>query len=69
VLINEYYLVPQYYEADARIAYKTTIGHPKAVPTTYQSEDWIIDYWFPKGKRPMSTQASAEKIPAETGTH
>jgi microcin C transport system substrate-binding protein len=48
VLINDYYLVPQYYEPNARIGYKTTLGHPSTVPTTYQYEDWVIDYWYRK---------------------
>lgn len=47
VLINEYYEVPQYYERNVRIAHKTTVAHPRVVPDTYQSEDWVIDYWFP----------------------
>ena len=61
VLINEYYVVPQYYERNVRIAYKTTIGHPRVVPDTYQSEDWIIDYWFPRphGATAVKTSASA----------
>ncbi|WP_323119126.1 extracellular solute-binding protein [Burkholderia alba] len=48
VLINLYVLVPQYYLPNARIAYKNTLGHPAIVPTTYQYEDWIIDYWYQK---------------------
>jgi len=46
VLINLYVLVPQYYMPNARIAYKTTLGHPAVVPASYQYEDWIIDYWY-----------------------
>jgi microcin C transport system substrate-binding protein len=48
VLINMYILVPQYYLPNARIGYKSTLGFPKVVPTTYQYEDWIIDYWYQK---------------------
>ncbi|WP_258002365.1 extracellular solute-binding protein [Burkholderia sp. WAC0059] len=48
VLINLYLVVPQYYLPNARIGYKTTLGHPQVIPTTYQYEDWIIDYWFVK---------------------
>ncbi|RQU89108.1 ABC transporter substrate-binding protein [Burkholderia cenocepacia] len=48
VLINLYVLVPQYYMPNARIAYKTTLGHPPVVPASYQYEDWIIDYWYVK---------------------
>ena len=61
VLINEYYVVPQYYERNVRIGYKTTIGHPRVTPDSYQSEDWIIDYWFPRprGATTVKTSASA----------
>lgn len=48
VLINQYLLVPQYYLPNARIAYKTTYGHPPVIPASYQYEDWIIDYWYRK---------------------
>lgn len=61
VLINEYYVVPQYYERNVRIGYKTTIGHPRVIPDSYQSEDWIIDYWFPRphGATAVKTSATA----------
>ncbi|KWE57633.1 extracellular solute-binding protein [Burkholderia sp. MSMB2157WGS] len=59
VLINLYVLVPQYYMPNARIAYKTTLGHPAVVPASYQYEDWIIDYWYVK--RPA---ARAQPAPA-----
>ncbi|MGS0892058.1 extracellular solute-binding protein [Burkholderia stagnalis] len=48
VLINLYILVPQYYLPNARIGYKTTLGHPATVPASYQYEDWIVDYWYVK---------------------
>ncbi|WP_232484193.1 extracellular solute-binding protein [Burkholderia ubonensis] len=57
VLINLYLLVPQYYLPNARIAYKTTIGHPAVIPGSYQYEDWIIDYWYrkrPAGAAPVA---------------
>ncbi|MBU6487007.1 MAG: extracellular solute-binding protein [Burkholderiales bacterium] len=69
VLINEYYVVPQYYERDVRIGYKTTIGHPRVVPNSYQSEDWIIDYWFPAKKGAAALQASATPVDARGTVH
>ena len=59
VLINEYYVVPQYYERNVRIGYKDTIAHPRIVPDSYQSEDWIIDYWFPNPRGGAQGKASA----------
>ncbi|HEF5870775.1 TPA: ABC transporter substrate-binding protein [Burkholderia cenocepacia] len=60
VLINLYVLVPEYYVPNARIAYKTTLGHPAVVPVSYQYEDWIIDYWYAKkpAARPQPAPAA-----------
>ena len=55
VLINLYVLVPEYYLPNARIAYKSTLDHPKIVPDSYQYEDWIINYWYQK--QPASSGA------------
>ncbi|WP_175904563.1 extracellular solute-binding protein [Burkholderia seminalis] len=57
VLINLYVLIPQYYLPNARIGYKATLGHPAVVPTSYQYEDWIIDYWYVK--KPAAQPAPA----------
>ncbi|MGH8779326.1 extracellular solute-binding protein [Paraburkholderia sp.] len=57
VLTFSYYLVPQYYAPDARIAYKATFGHPAVVPDSYQYEDWVIDYWYVKAA--AAAQAAA----------
>jgi microcin C transport system substrate-binding protein len=48
VLINSYYMVPEFYSPNSRIAYRTTYGHPAILPTSYKDVDWIIDYWFVK---------------------
>ncbi|MET3231696.1 UNVERIFIED_ORG: microcin C transport system substrate-binding protein [Burkholderia sp. 1263] len=62
VLINSYYLVPEYYAPGARIGYKATMGFPKIVPATYQYEDWVISYWYAKpqaAQTPAQTQTAA----------
>ncbi|PPK45784.1 microcin C transport system substrate-binding protein [Trinickia symbiotica] len=64
VLINEYYLVPQYYMPHARIGYKTTLGHPNVVPVSYRYEDWVIDYWYRKPPRRTQTASSASSATA-----
>jgi microcin C transport system substrate-binding protein len=65
VLINEYYIVPQYYEPNARIGYKTTLGFPKIVPDSYQFDDWIIDYWY---RKPQGVPSVSLSTPA-TAAH
>ena len=66
VLINEYYLVPQYYNAYSRIGYKTTLAYPKIVPVTYQAEDWIIDYWY---KKPQAALSAATPVSAPSAAN
>jgi len=59
VLINSYYLVPEYYAPGARIGYKTTMGFPKIVPASYQYEDWVISYWCAKPQADHTQTAAA----------
>ncbi len=58
VLINLYILVPQYYLPNARIGYKTTLGHPATIPQSYSYEDWIIDYWYRRAGRNAAAPAA-----------
>ncbi|MEX3917678.1 extracellular solute-binding protein [Paraburkholderia sp. BR10872] len=55
VLLNEYYLVTEYYPPNARIAYKTSLGYPSVVPVSFGSQDWIIDYWY---RKPQNAQVA-----------
>jgi microcin C transport system substrate-binding protein len=66
VLINEYYLVPQYYNPNSRIGYKTTLAYPKTIPTTYQAEDWIIDYWY---KLPAAALSASTPVSTPSAAH
>lgn len=69
VLINEYYVVPQYYEPNSRIAYKTTLAHPAVVPASYQAEDWVVDYWYRKPQGAKAAQASASLVDPAAAAH
>ncbi|SIO55753.1 microcin C transport system substrate-binding protein [Paraburkholderia phenazinium] len=66
ILINEYYLVPEYYAPNTRIGYKTTLAYPKVIPTTYQAEDWIIDYWY---KKPQAALSAATPVSAPSAAN
>ena len=58
VLINGYYMIPEYYAPNARIAFKNSLGVPAVWPSTYQAEDWVIDYWYrkaPSGAGPVAS--------------
>lgn len=48
VLVNSYYLVPEFYAPNSRIAYKSTLAYPSTLPKSYHDADWIIDYWYDK---------------------
>jgi len=58
VLLNEYYLVTEYYPPNARIAYKTSLGYPSVVPVSFGAQDWIIDYWYRKPQNAQVAQTS-----------
>ncbi|REG57451.1 microcin C transport system substrate-binding protein [Paraburkholderia sp. BL6669N2] len=64
VLIYSFYIVPEYYAPGARIGYKSTLGHPDKVPTSYVYEDWVIDYWY--RKTPAAQTASSTAATAAT---
>jgi microcin C transport system substrate-binding protein len=48
VLVNSYYLVPEFYAPNSRIAYKSTLAYPSTLPRSYHDPDWVIDYWYVK---------------------
>ena len=48
VLVNSYYLVPEFYAPNSRIAYKSTLAYPSTLPKSYHDADWVIDYWYVK---------------------
>jgi microcin C transport system substrate-binding protein len=58
VLINAYYMVPEFYAPNARIAYKTTFGWPAIVPKSYHDVDWVVDYWYVKAHGAVTAAAS-----------
>ncbi|MGA7778786.1 MAG: extracellular solute-binding protein [Paraburkholderia sp.] len=46
VLVNSYYLVPEFYAPNSRVAYKSTLAYPSVLPKSFHAPDWIIDYWY-----------------------
>ncbi len=58
VMINSYYLVPQYYAPGSRIGYKSTLAYPPIVPMSYQYEDWVIGYWYVKPPAAQTASSS-----------
>nr|WP_322043568.1 extracellular solute-binding protein [Paraburkholderia sp. J67] len=48
VLMHGYYVVPQWYSATHRVAYKNTLAYPSTLPLYYGATDWIISTWWLK---------------------
>lgn len=48
VLMHGYYVVPQWYSATHRVAYKNTLAYPAKLPLYYGANDWIISTWWLK---------------------
>ncbi len=46
VLMHGYYVVPQWYSATHRVAYRKTLAHAATLPLYYTAEDWIVRTWW-----------------------
>jgi microcin C transport system substrate-binding protein len=46
VLMHGYYVVPHWYSATHRIAYKRALHYPVRLPLYYSAEDWILSTWW-----------------------
>ena len=46
VLMHGYYMVPHWYSATHRVAYRRGMEWPKTLPLYYSANDWIISTWW-----------------------
>jgi microcin C transport system substrate-binding protein len=56
VLMHGYYVVPQWYSASHRIAFKNTLAYPATLPLYYTADDWITSTWWFKPGTAAATQ-------------
>ncbi|WP_233272697.1 extracellular solute-binding protein [Paraburkholderia acidisoli] len=56
VLMHGYYVVPQWYSATHRVAYRNTLAYPAKLPLYYGAGDWIISTWW---RKPQAAPAQA----------
>jgi microcin C transport system substrate-binding protein len=56
VLMHGYYVIPQWYSASHRIAYKNTLAYPATLPLYYTADDWITSTWWFKPGTAAATQ-------------
>ena len=59
VLMHGYYVVPQWYSATHRIAYKRELRYPATLPLYYSANDWIVSTWWlaPSSDKPNGAAA------------
>ncbi|PYE21988.1 microcin C transport system substrate-binding protein [Paraburkholderia silvatlantica] len=50
VLMHGYYVVPQWYSATHRVAFRNTLAYPAKLPLYYGANDWIISTWWLKSQ-------------------
>ncbi len=48
VLMNGYGVIPHWYSAPHRIAYRNTMGYPSTLPLYYAAEEWVLSAWWKK---------------------
>jgi microcin C transport system substrate-binding protein len=46
VLMHGYYVIPQWYSASHRIAFRNTLAYSATLPLYYTAEDWITSTWW-----------------------
>jgi microcin C transport system substrate-binding protein len=63
VLMHGYYVIPHWYTAYHRVAYRNTLGYPATLPLYYTAEDWITSTWWfkPPGQ---SAQPASSSLPS-----
>lgn len=58
VLMHGYYVIPQWYSASHRVAYRNSLTYPATLPLYYSAEDWITSTWWFKPSPPSSSQSA-----------
>jgi microcin C transport system substrate-binding protein len=48
VLRHGWYLVPHFYAATHRVAYRDTLAHPPSMPIFYAAQPWLLKTWWMK---------------------
>ncbi|APA89797.1 extracellular solute-binding protein (plasmid) [Paraburkholderia sprentiae WSM5005] len=48
VLMNGYYVVPHWYSAVHRIAYRSSLAYPAKLPLYFAADEWVLSTWWQK---------------------
>ncbi|MDR6408425.1 UNVERIFIED_ORG: microcin C transport system substrate-binding protein [Burkholderia sp. 1595] len=61
VLMHGYYVVPHWYSATHRVAFKRGLAWPKTLPLYYGAEGWITStWWFAQPQPPSRSPSSSQ---------
>jgi microcin C transport system substrate-binding protein len=52
--MHGYYVIPHWYTASHRVAYRNTLAYPATLPLYYTAEDWITSTWWFKTAQPAA---------------
>jgi ABC-type oligopeptide transport system substrate-binding subunit len=52
VLMHSYYVVPERYSFEHRLAYNTHLGYAQQLPDYYAPYDWVLSHWWRKPDSP-----------------
>ncbi|CAB3747688.1 extracellular solute-binding protein [Paraburkholderia humisilvae] len=65
VLLHGYYVVPQWYSATHRVAFKRGLAWPTTLPLYYSAEGWIVSMWWfappPSAQQPGAQAQAASR--------
>ncbi len=48
VLMNGYYVIPHWYSAVHRIAYRNNLAYPAELPLYFAADEWLLSTWWQK---------------------
>jgi microcin C transport system substrate-binding protein len=51
VLLHGYYVIPQWYSAVHRVAFRRELAWPQTLPLYYAPDDWITSTWWFKPQK------------------
>lgn len=63
VLMHGYYVVPERYSFEHRVAYSTQLDYPSHLPLYYAPYEWVLSHWWDKhgSQPPNDVYASASR--------
>ncbi|AOY93476.1 ABC transporter substrate-binding protein [Cupriavidus sp. USMAA2-4] len=60
VLMHGYYIIPHWFSAYHRVAYRKELSYPQRLPAYYTAEGWILSNWWRNDLAPAKAQAQTK---------